>query len=82
MLLCAIINAFDCYRAPLIMSTSCDNYAVCLSSINLSTCSQYAMEMVESIGWFTLGFAPTLVAMKVAWKIGKRQLVIAEAEIH
>jgi hypothetical protein len=40
------------------------------------------MEMVESIGWFTLGFAPTLIAMEVAWKIGKRRLVIAEAEIH
>jgi hypothetical protein len=41
------------------------------------------MEMVESIGWFTLGFAPTLVVMEVAWKIGKRRrLVVAEAEIH
>ena len=40
------------------------------------------MEMVESIGWIALGFAHTLVGMEVAWKIGKRRLVVAEAEIH
>ena len=33
-----------------------------------------AMEIVESIGWIALGFAPTLVAMEVAWKIGQRRL--------
>lgn len=40
------------------------------------------MEMVESIGWIALGFVPTLVAMEVAWKIGKRRLAVAEVEIR
>ncbi|HJS68675.1 MAG TPA: hypothetical protein VJ730_04570 [Nitrososphaera sp.] len=37
------------------------------------------MEMIESIGWIVLGFAPTLVAMEVAWRTGRRRLALAEA---
>ena len=40
------------------------------------------MEMIESIGWIVLGFAPTLAAMEVAWKVGRRRLVLAEAGVH
>ena len=40
------------------------------------------MEMIESIGWIVLGFAPTLVAMEVAWKVGRRRLALAEAGVH
>jgi hypothetical protein len=39
------------------------------------------MEMLESFGWIVLGFVPTLVAMEVAWKIGKRRLALAEAGV-
>ena len=27
------------------------------------------MEILESIGWVAMGFAPTIIAMEVAWKI-------------
>lgn len=40
------------------------------------------MEMIESIGWIVLGFAPTLAAMEVAWKVGRRRLALAEAGVH
>jgi len=40
------------------------------------------MEMLESIGWIVLGFAPTLVAMEGAWRISKRRLVLAEVGVH
>jgi hypothetical protein len=40
------------------------------------------MEMIESIGWIMLGFAPTLVAMEVAWRAGRRRLALAEAGVH
>jgi len=79
---CTIINAFDCYKVPLIISAGCDNYVAPLSSVNLSTCIQHTMEMFESIGWIALGFVPTLVAMEAAWKIGKRSLAVAEAVIR
>lgn len=36
------------------------------------------MEIFESVAWIVLGFAPTLVAMEAAWRIGKRRLAIAE----
>jgi hypothetical protein len=39
------------------------------------------MELLESIGWIVLGFAPTLAAMEVAWRIGKRRLALAEAGV-
>jgi hypothetical protein len=41
-----------------------------------------AMEILESIGWITLGFAPTLAAMEAAWRIGKRRLALAEVEVR
>ena len=34
------------------------------------------MEIFESVAWIALGFAPTLVAMEAAWRIGKRRLAI------
>jgi len=40
------------------------------------------MELFESIGWIVLGFAPTLVALEVAWKMGKRRPVLAKAAVH
>jgi hypothetical protein len=40
------------------------------------------MEMIESIGWIVLGFAPTLAAMEIAWKVGRRRLALAEAGVH
>ncbi|MEM3094183.1 MAG: hypothetical protein QXX64_00960 [Nitrososphaera sp.] len=40
------------------------------------------MEMLESLGWIVLGFAPTLVVMEAAWRIGKRRLALAEAGIR
>lgn len=30
------------------------------------------MEMIESVAWVALGFAPTLVALETAWRIGRR----------
>jgi hypothetical protein len=39
------------------------------------------MEIYEALGWFVTGFAPTLVAMDVAWRIGKRRLTPMEAKI-
>lgn len=80
--LCAIISTFDCYKAPLIIPAGCDNYTAPLSSVNLSTCRQHGMEMLESIGWIVLGFAPTLAAMEAVWRIGKRRLALAEAGVH
>jgi hypothetical protein len=79
---CGIISAFDCYKAPLIMAAGCDNYTAPLSRVNLPSCCQYGMEMLESIGWIVLGFAPTLTAMEAAWRIGKRRLALAEAGVH
>lgn len=79
---CAIISAFDCYKAPLIIPAGCDNYTATLSSVNLSTCRQYGMEILESIGWIVLGFMPTLAAMEAAWRAGKRRLALAEAGVH
>jgi hypothetical protein len=40
------------------------------------------MEMIESIGWIVLGFAPTLAAMEIAWKVGRRRLALTEAGVH
>ena len=40
------------------------------------------MELFESIGWITLGFAPTLVALEAAWKVGKRRRALAEAAVR
>ena len=77
-----IINMFDCYKVLLIILITRDSYTAHLSSINLSTRSQYAMELIESIGWIALGFVPTLVAMEAAWKIGKRRPAMAEAEVR
>jgi len=34
------------------------------------------MEIFESLAWIALGFAPTLVAMEAAWRIGKRRLLV------
>lgn len=34
------------------------------------------MEIFESIAWISLGFAPTLVAMEAAWRIGKKWLLV------
>jgi hypothetical protein len=31
------------------------------------------MEIVESIGWITLGFLPMFGSMELAWRIGKRK---------
>jgi len=41
-----------------------------------------AMEMIESIGWIVLGFAPTLAAMEAAWRISKPDLVLAKVGVH
>lgn len=40
------------------------------------------MEILESIAWVALGFAPTLVALEAAWKIGRRRLDPAEVGIR
>lgn len=40
------------------------------------------MEMIESIAWIALGFAPTLAAMEVAWRIGKKRLSLAEVGVQ
>lgn len=64
------------------MPAGCDNYTVPLSRVNLSTCRLQGMELFESIGWITLGFAPTLVALEAAWKVGKRRPALAEAAVR
>jgi hypothetical protein len=40
------------------------------------------MEIFESIAWVALGFAPTIVAMEVAWKISRRKLTPMEVGIR
>ena len=30
------------------------------------------MEILESIGWITLGFAPVFVSMELAWRLSKK----------
>lgn len=40
------------------------------------------MEILESIAWIALGFAPTIVAMELAWKIGRRKLTPLEVTVR
>ena len=40
------------------------------------------MEVFESIAWVVLGFAPTIVAMEVAWRIGRHKLMPMEVGIR
>jgi hypothetical protein len=40
------------------------------------------MELLESIGWIVLGFAPTLAALEGAWKVGKRRTGLAKVAVH
>ena len=40
------------------------------------------MEIFESIAWVALGFAPTLAAMEMAWRIGKHKLAPLEVGIR
>ncbi len=40
------------------------------------------MEIFESIAWVALGFAPTLISMEAAWRIGKRKLTPMEVGIR
>jgi hypothetical protein len=40
------------------------------------------MDIFESIAWVALGFAPTLAAMEVAWRIGRRKLITLEVGIR
>ena len=39
------------------------------------------MEFIESIGWIVVGFVPTLAAMEVAWRIGRRRLTFAQVGV-
>jgi hypothetical protein len=41
------------------------------------------MEMIESVAWVVLGFAPTLAAMELAWRIaGRRRPALAEVGVR
>ncbi len=41
------------------------------------------MEIIESVAWIVMGFAPTLAAMELAWRIvGKRRLALAEVGVQ
>jgi hypothetical protein len=74
---------FDYSKASLIMVADCDDYTKPLSRVNLSPAvSMIAMDILVSIGWIVLGFVPTLAAMEAAWRIGKRQLALAEVGVR
>lgn len=44
--------------------------------------TQLAMEIIESVGWVVLGFAPTLIAMEAAWRISKRHLRLLDTKMR